>query len=120
MLDHKFDMKKFNFLLTFLCQICGKAFVEIFNCFFLSIVCLFVWNGGRGPVLGTGSGRGVPIERLCRRQASALPWFLWLQGEGKGKRGRGGSANEATIRRWYVPAPRVPQKGDGREGEGVP
>ena len=63
-------------------------------------VCLFVWDGGRGPVLGTGSDRGIPLRDLAyaKLPGEALPWFLWDRGKGREREGRGGSANEATIR----------------------
>ena len=48
-------------------------------------VCLFVWIGGRGPVLGTGSGRGVPLRDFAdaKLPGEALPWFLWFRGTGR-------------------------------------
>ena len=84
-------------------------------------VFLFVWIGGRGPVLGTGSGRGIPLRDLADAKLlrEALPWFLWDRGMGREREGRGGSANEATIRRAYVPAPRGSPKGEWEGSEGV-
>ena len=80
-------------------------------------VCLFVWKGGRGPVLGTGSDRGIPLRDLAyaKLPGEALPWFLWDRGKGREREGRGGSTNEATIHIRYVPAPRGSPEG-GWEG----
>ena len=46
---------------------------------------MFVWIGGWGPVLGTGSGRGVPLRDFAdaKLPGEALPWFLWFRGTGR-------------------------------------
>ena len=84
---------------------------------------MFVWIGGRGPVLGTGSGRGVPLRDFAdaKLPGEALPCGTSTEVRGGKERGGGEAPTKpphVAFRAYQLRG--VPRKGEGREGEGFP
>ena len=82
---------------------------------------MFVWIGGRGPVLGTGSGRGIPIRDFANAKLPLFPGSYGYRGKGREREGGGEAPTKpphVAFRAYQLRG--VPRKGEGREGEGFP
>ena len=87
------------------------------------MVCLFVWIGSWGPVLGTGSGRGIPLRDFAdaKLPGEALP--CGTSTEVRGGKERGGGKRQRSHHTWHsvrTSSEGFPGRGRGGRVRGFP